>query len=321
MILFHLYAITLALVIDAVVGDPPKWPHPVRWIGRLIAFLDTKLNRGRFRLQKGAFMLLFVVSLVGSITTLLVWFSYQVHPYTGILAEGIIISTTIARKSLKQAAMNVYQPLKQADLIKARKELSYIVGRDTEKLDESEITRGVVETVAENTSDGITAPMFWSLVGGAPLAMVYRVINTCDSMVGYRNEKYHRFGWCSAKTDDIVNWIPSRLTGLAMMVCNKPKYLTRKSAFRIWKRDAKKHPSPNSGWGEAAVAALLGVQLGGINYYDGVISKRSWMGDPIVSLGSNHILQTNSIMQTTVAGFICSLWIGGILYGLAISWF
>ncbi|WP_221564974.1 adenosylcobinamide-phosphate synthase CbiB [Alkalihalobacillus sp. TS-13] len=321
MILFHLVAITLAFVIDALVGDPPKWPHPVRWIGRLIAFLDTKLNKGRFRVQKGVFMLLFVVSLVGSITTLLVWFSYQVHPYIGILAEGIIISTTIARKSLKQAAMNVYQPLKQADLSKARKELSYIVGRDTEKLDEGEITRGVVETVAENTSDGITAPMFWSLIGGAPFAVVYRAVNTCDSMVGYRNEIYYQFGWCSAKMDDIVNWIPSRLTGLVMMICNKPTHLNRKSAFRIWKRDAKKHPSPNSGWGEAAIAALLGVQLGGINYYAGVISKRSLMGDPIVPLGSNHILQTNSIMQTTVAGFMCLLWIGGMLYGLAISWF
>ncbi|WP_408006354.1 adenosylcobinamide-phosphate synthase CbiB [Pseudalkalibacillus sp. A8] len=321
MILSHLYAITLAFVIDALVGDPPEWPHPVRWIGRLVAYLDTKMNKGSIRLQKGVIMLLFVILTVGATTTLLVWFSYQVNPYIGVTIEGVLISTTIARKSLKQAAMEVHQPLVQGNINKARKKLSYIVGRDTKTLDEGEITRGTVETVAENTSDGITAPLFWALIGGAPFAMVYRAVNTCDSMVGYRNERYQRFGWASARMDDIVNWIPSRFTAFVMLICNKPKHHTRITSWGVLIRDAKKHPSPNSGWGEAAVAALLGVSLGGANYYGGTISRRAVIGDTVVPLTKDHIIDANNIMEKTLLGFLLVLWLGGTLFELAISWF
>ena len=148
-------------------------------------------------------------------------------------------------------------------------------------LDEGEISRGAIETVAENTSDGVTAPLFWALLGGAPLAMVYRATNTCDSMVGYKNERYKEFGWASAKWDDVMNWIPSRLTGMIMLLGNRPEKISYRKAWTILFRDAKKHPSPNSGWGEAAVASILGIQLGGINYYKGIISNRAKMGDPL----------------------------------------
>ena len=148
---------------------------------------------------------------------LLPWLAYQIHPFVGIIVESILISTTIAHKSLKDAALEVYDPLQKEDYTEARLKLSYIVGRDTEQLDESEIVRGTVETVAENTSDGVTAPMFWAWIGGAPFALLYRAINTCDSMVGYKNEKYSDFGWASASMDDVVNWIPSRLTGFIML--------------------------------------------------------------------------------------------------------
>ncbi len=210
---YHIYAITLAFLLDLLIGDPPKWPHPVKWMGMLIGRLDTKLNTGLHKKRNGIIMLLMVVLLVLVLTTGITYLAYQLHFIVGILVEAILISTTIAQKSLRGAGMEVYGPLVEGKMDEARLKLSYIVGRDTEKLDESEIVRGTIETVAENTSDGITAPLFWAFIGGASLAMVYRVINTCDSMVGYKNEKYSDFGWASAKLDDVVNWIPSRITG------------------------------------------------------------------------------------------------------------
>lgn len=320
MITYHLAAITMAFIIDAIVGDPPKWPHPVKWIGSLIGVLRTKLNNGENKIFKGMLMLLIVLFVVGSATFLIVWLSYIIHPIAGVFAEAVIISTTIAQKSLKEAALEVYHPLKNGDLSGARLKLSYIVGRDTDRLEEPEIVRGTVETVAENTSDGITAPLFWALIGGAPLAMVYRAVNTCDSMVGYKNERYFEFGRASAKLDDILNWIPSRVTSLCMMAVNKPKYMTKRKAWEIVLRDAKKHPSPNSGWGEAAVGSLLGIQLGGINYYQGVVSNRATMGEPITSLENSHIILANKIVTRTVPFFILLLWIGGIIIEMASTW-
>ena len=177
--------------------------------------------------------------------------AYQIHFLVGLVVESILISTTIAHKSLKDAAMDVYTPLEKGDIGHARLKLSYIVGRDTEHLAEGEIVRGTVETVAENSSDGVTAPIFWALIGGAPLALLYRAINTCDSMVGYKNDRYSDFGWASARLDDVVNLIPSRLTGFMMLLSNGPFDDNRKQAWEILFWDAKKHPSPNSGWCEA----------------------------------------------------------------------
>ncbi|MFO1446495.1 cobalamin biosynthesis protein [Bacillus sp. Bva_UNVM-123] len=321
MIVSHLTALTLAVLIDLIIGDPPNWPHPVRWMGSLIAKLDKALNKGKMKKLTGIVMVLIVLSIIGSLAFLIVTFFYSLHIAAGIFVEAILISSAIAQKSLKEAAMTVYEPLEKGDMDEAREKLSYIVGRDTECLDEPEMVRAAVETVAENTSDGITAPLFWALIGGAPLALIYRAINTCDSMVGYRNEKYENFGWASARLDDIVNWIPSRMTSICILAGSRPLYVSRKKAREIILRDAIKHPSPNSGWGEAAVAAILGVQLGGINYYKGIVSNRATMGDPLVKMEKTHILETNKIVSRTIPIFLLWLWLGGMFIEFASTWF
>ncbi|WP_174734602.1 adenosylcobinamide-phosphate synthase CbiB [Mesobacillus harenae] len=320
MILHHLIALTIAIIIDLIIGDPPHLPHPVRWIGSLIYKLEKGLNKGRTKKLNGTVMLMAVLTIIGGTSLLIISCLYWIHPAAAILGEAILISTTIAQKSLKEAALSIFDPLKKGDIEMARQNVAYIVGRDTEKLDEPEIVRAAVETVAENTSDGITAPLFWALIGGAPLALMYRAINTCDSIVGYRNEKYKEFGWASARLDDVVNWIPSRLTAFSMLIGNRPESISRMQAWKIVFRDAKKHPSPNSGWGEAAVAAILGIQLGGINYYKGIVSDRAKMGDARVPIQKSHILKTNHIVLRTTPLFLLLLWLGGIFFELAFTW-
>lgn len=316
----HVLAITIALCIDHLIGDPPTWPHPVKWIGSLIGFLDRKWNHGPYRKWKGTLMLLVVLITVFSLTSLICLLAYQLHFLIGLAVESLLISTSIAHKNLKEAALEVYTPLKNGDLQNARHKLSYIVGRDTKNLNDREIVRGTVETVAENSSDGVTAPCFWAWLGGAPFALVYRAINTCDSMVGYKNDRYSDFGWASARIDDVANLIPSRLTGVLMLLANRPVQSNRKSAFQILLRDAKKHPSPNSGWCEAGAAALLGVQLGGTNTYKGIITHRALMGDLIDPLDRNHIMEVNTILTKTVLLFLLFLWLGGMFIELARTW-
>jgi adenosylcobinamide-phosphate synthase len=320
MIVYHLVSITIAYILDILIGDPSDWPHPVRWIGTMITFFEKRWNNGKSKRRKGVAMLLFISLFVFFIVLIVVLIGYGIHPLVGIVVESMIISTAIAHKSLKVASLEVYRPLIGGDLPEARKKLSYIVGRDTEALDEGEIARGAIETVAENTSDGVTAPLFWALIGGAPLAMVYRAANTCDSMVGHMNERYKEFGWASARWDDLLNWIPSRITGMIMLIGKRPENMSYKKAWSILFRDAKKHPSPNSGWGEAAVAAILGIQLGGINYYKGMVSNRAKMGDPIQPIQAEHIIKANHILSKTVLLFLLFLWIGGMLLDLAYSW-
>ncbi|MCK1994617.1 cobalamin biosynthesis protein CobD [Peribacillus muralis] len=320
MIYHHLIAVTLAFFLDLLLGDPPNWPHPVKWIGKMISRLDQAFNRGAYKKRNGLLMVLIILTVVVFITGLTVYFAYRIHPIAGILWESVIIATTIAQKGLKQAGIDVYQPLNERDLPQARLRLSYIVGRDTADLDESEIVRGTVETVSENTSDGVTAPLFWAAIGGAPLAMMYRAINTCDSMVGYKNDKYGQFGWASAKLDDIVNWIPSRLTGVLMLLSSKSTYHGFLGRWKILINDAKKHPSPNSGWCEAGVAAILGVQLGGLNMYKGIASDRARMGVPLVPLEAVHIQKTITIMHRTSFLFLLMLWLGGLTLVFTNSW-
>ncbi|CAH0241992.1 Cobalamin biosynthesis protein CobD [Peribacillus sp. Bi96] len=320
MIYHHLFAVTLAFFLDLLIGDPPNWPHPVKWIGTMISKLDRAFNKGRSKKRNGLFMLMIVLSVVIVVTGLTVYLAYRINPLAGILWEAVVVSTTIAQKGLKQAGLDVCHPLNERDFPEARLKLSYIVGRDTADLDESEIVRGTVETVAENTSDGVTAPMFWAAIGGAPLAMMYRAINTCDSMVGYKNDKYAQFGWASAKLDDIVNWIPSRLTGFLMLLSSKSSYHGLGGRWKILIKDAKKHPSPNSGWCEAGVAAILGVQLGGRNMYKGVVSDRARMGVPLVPLEAIHIPKSITIMHRSSFVFLLMLWLGGLTIVITNSW-
>jgi len=322
MMLYHLIALTIAVVIDLAVGDPPSWPHPVKWIGSLINQLEKGLNNGELKKLKGLLMLITVLLTVGGISVGIVYLFYSIHPAIGILAEAFLISSTIAQKSLKEAALTVYDPLEKGSLPEAREKLSYIVGRDTDQLGEPEIVRAAVETVAENISDGITAPLFWALIGGAPLALIYRAVNTCDSMVGYRNDRYLDFGWASARFDDVLNLIPSRLTSICILLGNRPQFTGTKKVWEIVLRDAKKHPSPNSGWGEAAVAAILGVQLGGVNYYKGIMSVRATMGPspPYAELNKSHILKVNQITSKSVPLFLMMLWLGGMFIEMAGTW-
>jgi adenosylcobinamide-phosphate synthase len=314
----HLLAIALALVLDWLFGDPRWLPHPVRGIGSFISFFDKRLNQGRYRRMKGIITVAAVTGMVYCLGSLVVYISYSLSWIFGVMMEAVLIFTTIATKSLQEAAWNVLIPLEQGKIEKARRELSMIVGRDTDNLDEPEIVRACVETVAENTSDGITATLFYAVIGGAPLALFYRAVNTCDSMLGYKNEAYREFGWASARLDDVVNYVPARLTAMVMIFIHSGKRL--RHCLRVLFRDAPKHPSPNSGWPEAAMAALLGVQLGGTNTYNGIVSHRPTIGDPLVPLKKEHIRHAVRIMLVTVLSFAILLFIGGILIEFASTW-
>ncbi|MDV2683400.1 adenosylcobinamide-phosphate synthase CbiB [Alkalihalophilus lindianensis] len=313
-VLYHLLSITLAVVIDRILGDPRSLPHPVVGMGRVITFFERRLNHGTHKYLKGWLMMLVLLALSGGFAFILIYIAFSIHVALGIFIEAWIISTTIATKGLKKAAIDVEEPLLEGRLIDARRHLSYIVGRDTTELDEEEISRATIETVAENTSDGITAPLFYALIGGAPLAMIYRAVNTGDSMVGYLNDRYKEFGYAAAKLDDALNFIPSRLSGIVMIACNQPHLKrTRRQCLNVLFRDAKKHPSPNSGWGEAAMAAILAIQLGGRNMYFGEVSNRAKMGDPLIPINVHHISVATEVMTRTVYRFTILLWmIGGV---------
>ncbi len=313
----HLLALTIAFIIDFLIGDPKWLPHPVCGMGNLIKKFDKWLNKGHHRKLKGLIFLVFYLSIITSIVIVILFFAYQMNWFVGLLVEGFMISTTIATKSLQDAALLVYVPLIENDFLTARKNLAMIVGRDTESLNEAEIVRGTVETVAENTSDGVTAPLFYAFLGGGVLAILYRAVNTCDSMVGYKNERYLEFGFASAKCDDLLNYLPSRLTAFIMLAVNQSAILTKQACLQILLRDARKHPSPNSGWLEAAAASLLGVQLGGRNTYKGIESLRAKLGDPLTPLIKEHIIATNHIMVRTCLGFLLTLWLlGGLLIAI-----
>ena len=317
----HLVAITIAVTLDYIIGDPRWLPHPVRGIGMLISFLEKRLNQGGNRKLKGVMAVFTVCIMVYTVSLVISYVSHHISTILGVLVESIIIFTTIATKSLKDAAHEVYTPLEQGNLHSARHELSMIVGRDTDKLDEKEIVRGCVETVAENTNDGITAPLFYALFGGAPFAMVYRAVNTCDAMLGYKNERFLHFGWASARLDDLLNYLPARLTAFVMILANAKTFnCSLRECVQILLRDARKHPSPNSGWGEAAMAVLLGVQLGGQNTYKGVVSMRPKLGEPRVRLAAVHIHGAVKVMLRTVAAFVALLLIGGTLIAFTFSW-
>jgi adenosylcobinamide-phosphate synthase len=315
-----LWMTATAIVIDMLIGDP-RWPtHPVIWIGRLIKRLERLLRRGQETTggeepaalrRKGMILAAVTVGCSGAAMWLLVWVCSLLHPWLGYAVNTWFISTTIAIKGLKDAAYLVYRPLTDNRLEEARKYVGYIVGRDTERMDEPEITRAAVETVAENIVDAVVSPLFFALLGGAPLAMAYRATNTLDSMVGYKNDKYLYFGWCSARLDDVLNWLPARLTGvlLTLLAFADPR-LSGARAWRAIRTFAHLHPSPNSGIPESAVAGALGVELGGLNYYGGVASDRARMGWPLMELNREHIVMT--VRQLYGVGLL--LFMGGLLW-------
>lgn len=290
-----------ALVIDTIYGDPRSDWHPVVLIGKLISFYENKLypepktSDGNMFLR-GMVTVLLVLLTVGLITGLLVWLSVKGGILFYAAMGAVILYFTITPRALCRDGMEIYHLLKAGDIVAARKRLSWIVGRDTENLDESDIARGTVETIAENTTDGIISPLFWFLLFGPVGAMVYRAGNTMDSMLGYKNDRYLYFGRFAARLDDVLNYIPARITFLLFVASAAILKLDWKNAKKIGLRDAPKHPSPNGGYAEATVAGAMHVRLGGYNYYEGKPEFREYMGDPDTPLKADHIKQAIYMM-------------------------
>lgn len=291
-------AVSLAYIVDLVVGDPPRVPHPVVIIGKMISFLERFMySPGKIAgMVSGMFMALAVVAVSYAACAALLNLLKYVNPWVATAAEIWIISTTCAARSLAGAAKDVLIPLAGSDLPMARAMVGRIVGRETSSMDAGEVVRATVETVAENTVDGVIAPLFYALIGGAPLALAYRAVNTLDSMVGYKNDRYIYYGRFSARLDDAANYIPARICGLFILAAAWITGRRAGGALRAVLRDAGRHPSPNSGIPEAAVAGALGVRLGGLNIYGGRQSFRQYMGDAVQALEPSHIRQAVDLM-------------------------
>lgn len=308
-----------AIIIDWLIGDP-RWPtHPVIRIGQWISWMQLKLHpetetgsrNPDSERMRGVLLTLSTLAVSFSIMWLLIWVARCVHPWLGYAVNTWFISTTIAIKGLKDAAMKVYTPLLEGRLDEARTYTGYIVGRNTSELDEPELTRATVETVAENTVDAVVSPLVYAFFGAAPLAMLYRAANTLDSMVGYKNDKYRFFGWASARWDDVMNWVPARLTGiLLVLVAAVNKGCSAVRAIRAIRRFARLHPSPNSGIPESAVAGALGIELGGVNVYHGRTSERARMGWPLRERRMDDILHTVRLLYGVsiliAGGLLCA---------------
>lgn len=267
---------------DLALGDPRWYPHPVVWIGRLIAALERWARRiGWDGYGGGLLLCLLTVMTTVSAGWLVLALSRQLHHGLELLVALVITWNCVALRSLHHESSRVAHALQQGNLQQARTLLSYIVGRDTQHLDEQAIWRATIETVAENSSDGVIAPLFWLTVGGPLAALGYKAASTLDSMVGYRNARYHRLGWASARLDDLLNLVPARLTALAIVLAAPLVGYSGRSAWRIWRRDQANHTSPNSGHPEAAAAGALGVQLGGPSYYGGILKDKPVIGDAL----------------------------------------
>ncbi len=274
-----------AFILDQIFGDPRNFPHPVVVIGKLISAMERftrkvfpKTNKGE--LAAGAFTWVIVATVSFAVPFIALVLLAKVNVWAAFALNTFWSYQIFASKSLKEQSMLVYRYLEAEDLPNSRKYLSWIVGRDTSELDPEEITKAVVETVAENTSDGVTAPMLYMMILGAPLGMLYKAINTMDSMLGYKNDRYMYFGRIPAKIDDVANFIPARITGLLMCLTAPLIGLDGRNAYRIYKRDRLKHLSPNSGHLEAACAGAMHIMLGGDSYYFGKLVEKASLGDP-----------------------------------------
>ena len=294
-------AVLGGFVLDTLFGDPPWLPHPVVLMGKAISALEKRLRARLPQTPQGELLGGAVVAFtlpVGTflLTSLVCLGAAKLSPWLGLAVQMFWCGQALAAKGLAQESTNVYRALIKPDLPAARKAVSRIVGRDTQNLTLEGVTKAAVETVAENASDGVIAPLLYMLLGGAPLALTYKAINTMDSMLGYKNEKYLYFGRAAAKLDDAANYLPSRLAGLlwcaaAALTGNSPK-----GAWRIWRRDRRCHASPNSAQTESACAGALGVQLAGPAYYFGEYYAKPTIGDPLRPIEPEDILRANRMM-------------------------
>lgn len=292
----------IAYVLDLIIGDPSNWPHPVRLIGNSINVCVKairKVCRTEAQLKVGG---LFLWIIIVGLTYFITWGILHLAQFNIIvywIVSIYLAYTTLATRCLGDEARKIWHTLQRSSIEKARRQLSMIVGRDTTELSRDDISKATVETVAENTSDGVVAPLFYLLIGGPALAMAYKAVNTLDSMVGYQNDKYRSIGYFSAKIDDIVNYIPARLTWLFLVVASFFLRLDWRDAFRIGWRDRKQHKSPNCAFPEGAVAGALGLQLGGAHYYFGELVEKPHIGDDSRGITTADILITNKLLYTS----------------------
>ncbi|MDO5474561.1 MAG: adenosylcobinamide-phosphate synthase CbiB [Phascolarctobacterium sp.] len=315
-----LIAIVAGFILDLIFGDPHSLPHPICLIGNLISFLERNLRKvfgfsNNGLLFGGGVLVLIVISTCFALPYALLYLAGMVNPWLAFALETLMFYQIFATKCLRDESMKVYYALQKGDLDEARLMLSWIVGRDTKNLSEAEVTKGAVETIAENTADGIIAPMFYMFLGGAPLAFLYKGINTMDSMVGYKNEKYLYFGRCAAKLDDVANFIPARITGLLMIGAAYFLNLDVQGAWKTFWRDRYNHLSPNSAMTESVAAGALNIQLGGGHFYFGKWVHKDTIGDDIRPVKAEDIVTTNNLLYMTA---ILSLILFTLIYLLRI---
>lgn len=305
--------IWIGFILDLILGDPPKLYHPVRWFGLEISVLerlflgektsggtnsgaDSDQRREKRERAQGAILAVIVMATAFVVSALILWICYHIHIIVGIAAEGWLCYRMIAVRCLKDESMPVCRALQKHDLPAARKAIARIVGRDTDALDEEGVAKAAVETVAENAADGTIAPLFYMMFFGAVGGFVYKAVNTMDSMIGYKNDRYQYFGTVAAKIDDVLNFIPARLCGLLIILCSWGKDFDRNGAWRIWRRDRYNHKSPNSAQSESAMAGALGVELAGNASYFGKIVEKPTIGDRTRAIVPEDIILANRML-------------------------
>lgn len=314
-VMMSLAACGTGFILDFLFGDPVWLWHPVRLIGAWISFLEKKArnlcgDHDKKLLVSGVILCFLVCLPAFGLPWLLLCAADYVHPVLRFLLESFWCYQLLAAKSLKQESRKVYFELKKGDLPKARKAVSMIVGRDTDRLDEEGVTKAAVETVAENTSDGVTAPLLFMMAGGAPLGFLYKAVNTMDSMIGYKDEKYMYLGRAAAKLDDILNYIPSRISAVLMIISAWLLGMNGKGAARIYRRDRRNHASPNSAQTEAVCAGALGIQLAGDAFYFGKRYKKKQIGDNLRPVEAEDIIRAGRLLYGTA--ILSFLLFGGV---------
>jgi len=290
------YQILAAFVLDLMVGDPGWLPHPVRVIGRFASFLEGPLRRLAAPRTAGILTAVAVIGTTALAAGALIYAAGLLHPLAKDAVSVFLLYTAFAAKDLADHSGRVFNALRSGDIEEARRQVSRMVGRDTQSLDEAGVARAAVESVAENTVDGMIAPLFFAAVAGPVGAMVYKAVNTLDSTFGYRNERYAEFGWASARIDDLANYIPARLAVPLIALAAAVTGMRTGEAFRMARRDGRRHPSPNSGWSEAAFAGALGVRLGGPVLRKGKPETMPYLGDAAEALEIEHIGRANRLM-------------------------
>lgn len=301
-----------AVLVDLVLGDPRCLPHPVRGMGWMIQRIERMVRTSVRSPQGERWAGICLAAGLSAGWLIAGWVAITlaggVHALAGAAVTVYLGYTTLAVRDLIRHAGAVQQRLEAKELDEARCAVAHLVGRDTATLSESEVVRAAVESVAESTCDGIVAPLFYLALGGPPLALAYKAINTLDSMIGHLSPEYRHFGWASARLDDMANWVPARLTGLLLVAAAFIRGCAGREAWRILRRDATKHPSPNSGWPESAMAGALRVQLGGRNVYEGIASERPRLGDPLWPLAPFHIgIALDLTVSATALAVVCGV--------------